>query len=153
MNLCRRLNSIHKLQIIIVLVVVYIFLSSCSERKEEKVYRIGVLWTGGEFLSDILDSFKEKMTELGYTEDKNIFYDVYMAPKPVGNEEVVQKYVDEKVDLIFSFATEATIEAKKVAAGSEIPVVFTCTFIEGTGLVESVSNPRGNITGVRYPTT
>jgi putative ABC transport system substrate-binding protein len=76
-----------------------------------------------------------------------------MAPNPVGNEQVVQKYVDEKVDMIFSFATEATIEAKKVAAGSGIPVVFTCAFIEGTGIVDSVRNPGSSITGVRYPTT
>ncbi len=129
------------------------FLSGCSEKKEEKVYRIGVLWTGGRAISDILDSFKEKMAELGYTEGENIFYDVYMAPLPVGNEQVVQKYVDEKVDMVFSFATEATIEARKAAAGSGVPVVFTCALIEGTGIVESVSNPGGNITGVRYPTT
>lgn len=144
--------SLQKILILTLLVVFCVFLSSCA-KKTEKVYRVGVLWTGGKFFDDLLDAFKEKMTELGYIEGRNIVYDVYMAPLPVRNEQTVQKYVDEKVDLIFSFATEATIEAKAVAEGSGIPIVFSCTLIEGTGVVESVSHPGGNITGVRYPTT
>jgi putative ABC transport system substrate-binding protein len=152
-DLSKQIKSKKQILVLTLLVVVCVFLSSCGEKKEEKVHRIGVLGTCGEYLGDILDAFKEKMTELGYNEGKNIFYDVYMAPNPVGNEQVVQKYVDEKVDVIFSFATESTIEAKKVAAGSGIPVVFTCAFIEGTGIVDSVRNPGSGITGVRYPTT
>lgn len=124
-----------------------------QDTQEDKVYKVGVLWTAGDPLGGILVAFKEKMTELGYVENETITYDVYKAPQPVGNEEAVQNFVDDEVDLIFSFATEATVEAKAVAEESGIPVVFTCTFIEGTGLVDSVSNPGGNITGVRYPTT
>lgn len=136
--------------LVIVVAGIYIFL---SKKEEPKVYRVGVLWTGGKFFTDLFNAFKIEMAKLGYIEGKNIIYDVYMAPEPVGNEEIVQKYVDEKVDLIFSFATEASVDAKKVAAGTGIPVVFSCTFIEGTYLVESVSFPGDNITGVRYPTT
>jgi putative ABC transport system substrate-binding protein len=147
-----KIRFIQQILLVVLLVAGCLLLGSCSKKKP-KAYRVGVLWTGGEMLGDILDAFKEKMTELGYIEDENIVYDVYMAPLPVGNEQVVQKYVDKKVDMIFSFATEAAIEAKAVAAGTGIPIVFTCTFIEGTGLVESVSNPGGSITGVRYPTT
>jgi putative ABC transport system substrate-binding protein len=139
--------------LIVVLIAVGIYFLLNQEAKEGKVYRIGVLWTGGEFFDDLLAAFKEEMAELGYIEGQNIAYDVYMAPAPVGNEETVQRYVDDEVDLIFSFATEATIDAKKVAAGTGIPVVFTCAFIEGTHLVDSVSSPGDNITGVRYPTT
>lgn len=139
---------------LLVFALVSLFLTGCIKTaQEEKVIRVGVLWTGWDPLGPILDGFKEKMAEFGYIEGKNITYEVFKAPEAVGNEEVVQKYVDEKVDLIFSFATEATVEAHKVAKGSGIPVVFTCAFIEGTGIVESVSNPGGNITGVRYPTT
>ena len=139
--------------VVILLIGVGVYFLLLAQKEEPKVYRVGVLWTGGEFFTDLFDAFKEKMAELGYIEGQSIVYDVYMAPEPVGNEEIVQKYVDEKVDLIFSFATEATVEAKKIAAGTGIPVVFSCAFIEGTHLVESVSSPGDNITGVRYPTT
>jgi putative ABC transport system substrate-binding protein len=139
--------------LVIVLVAVGVYFLLVQKTEEEKMYRVGVLWTGGEFFSDLFAAFKEEMTELGYIEDQNIAYDIYKAPEPVGNEEIVRRYVDDEVDLIFSFATEATIEAKEVAMGTGIPVVFTCAFIEGTYLVDSVSSPGGNITGVRYPTT
>jgi putative ABC transport system substrate-binding protein len=138
--------------LVVVLVIIGIYFLSV-QKTEEETYRIGVLWTGGDFFSDLFAAFKEGMTELGYIEGQNIAYDVYEAPEPVGNEGIVQGYVDNEVDLIFSFATEATIDAKKVAAGTGIPVVFTCAFIEGTHLVDSVSSPGDNITGVRYPTT
>jgi putative ABC transport system substrate-binding protein len=152
MDVFRQAGSGWKILIMSILITACILVSGCTQAPQEKVYTVGVLCSV-DTLSDIFDAFKEKMTELGYIEGENINYDVYVAPEPVGNEEAVQEFVDEKVDLIFSFATEASIEAKAVAGGTGIPVVFTCAFIEGTGLVESVSHPGGTITGVRYPTT
>ncbi len=139
--------------IIIVLVIVAAGIYFSIVKKETpKVYRVGILCSL-EFFADIIDAFKEKMTELGYVEGKNIIYDIYMAPVPVGNEQAIRKFVDDKVDLILPIGTEASMEAKAVAAGTGIPVVFGLAFMEETGLVESVRTPGGNITGVRYPTT
>ena len=59
--------------------------------------------------------------------------------------------MDEKVDAIIVFPTEASIEAKKATQGTDIPVVFTFALIEGMDLVRSVREPGGNMTGVRYP--
>jgi len=146
-------SSLVIVSLVVILLAIGAYFLLTPEKKEERIYHVGVLGTGGEFFTDLFDAFKEEMTGLGYVEGKNIIYDVYMATEPVGNEVIVQKYVNEKVDLIFSFATEATIEAKEAAAETEIPVVFTSTFIEGTDLVESIVLPGDNITGVRYPTT
>jgi putative ABC transport system substrate-binding protein len=64
---------------------------------------------------------------------------------------ILQKFVADDVDLIFVFPTEASMEAKAATQGTDVPVVFAFALIEGMGLVDSVREPGGNITGVRYP--
>jgi putative ABC transport system substrate-binding protein len=119
--------------------------------KQEKVYRVGIL-RGLEFLVDIPIGFKEKMTELGYVEGENIIYDLQETNfEPAKEERILKKFVEDHVDLIFTLPTEVSMKAKKIAQGTGIPVLFTFANIEDTGLVESVRQPGGNITGVRYP--
>ena len=92
------------------------------------------------------------MTELGYIERKNITYDVQIANMaPEQEKQAIKKFIHDKVDLIFTFPTEASISAKEATQGTDIPVVFANANIEGTGLVESVRQPGNNITGVRFP--
>jgi putative ABC transport system substrate-binding protein len=64
---------------------------------------------------------------------------------------ILQKFVADKVDLILVFPTEASLEAKAATQGTNIPVVFSFALIEDMGLVNSVREPGGNITGVRFP--
>lgn len=47
--------------------------------------------------------------------------------------------------------TEASLEAKTVTKGTNIPVVFAFSFIEGVALVKSVHEPGGNISVMRLP--
>ena len=142
-------NKIFFIQLIIIIILLICMLfNGCSSKP--KIYHIGIL-SGLDFFSGIIDGFKEKMTELGYIEGKNITYEIYKAPAPVGNENAIKKFLDEKVDLIVSFPTEASIEAKSVAQGSGIPILFVNVFTEDTGLVNSIREPGGNITGVRWP--
>jgi putative ABC transport system substrate-binding protein len=131
------------------LVAVCMFLSSCSEKKT-KVYRVGVL-SGLDYFADTTNGFKAKMVELGYIEGKNIVYDIQKTNFDfAAYKSILKKFVDDKVDLIFVFPTEASQEAKAVAQGTGIPVVFANAFTEDTGLVNSVREPGGNITGVRW---
>jgi putative ABC transport system substrate-binding protein len=143
-------NGRNWLTIIIFAVVIVMLLSSCGA-EEPKVYKVGVL-SGLEFLGVITDGFKAKMTELGYVEGENIVYDVQKADFDMAEyKRIAQKFADDKVDLILVFPTEATMEAKAATQGTDIPVVFTFALIEGMGIVDSVREPGGNITGVRYP--
>jgi putative ABC transport system substrate-binding protein len=143
-------QSENRWSVLIWVMVATFLLSGCADKKP-KVYRVGIL-IGLDFASVTADGFKAGMAELGYVEGENIVYDVVSANFDTGAyESVVQKFVAEKVDLIFVFPTEACLSAKAGTQGTDIPVVFALAIIEDTGLVESVRKPGGNLTGVRYP--
>ncbi len=131
-------------------VVVALLLSGCGAQKP-RVYRVGVL-SGLDFVANITDGLKTKMTELGYIEGKNIIYDVQKTNFDMdAYKRILKKFVTDKVDVIFVFPTEASLEAKAATQGTSIPVVFAFAQVEGMGLINSVREPGGNITGVRYP--
>ncbi|HJW97150.1 MAG TPA: ABC transporter substrate-binding protein [archaeon] len=135
------------------LVIAVVLLSGCTTQAPEtqKVYHVGIL-SGLDALSGIADSFEAKMTELGYIEGKNIVYDIQKTNfEPDKEQQILKKFMDDKVDLIFTFPTEPALAAKAAAQGTGIPVVFSFTTIEGNNLVDSVRQPGGNITGVREP--
>jgi putative ABC transport system substrate-binding protein len=89
---------------------------------------------------------------LGYVEGQNIVYDIRKTDFDVAAYQcILQKFVADEVDLIFVFPTEASLEAKTTTQGTDIPVIFALANIEDTGLVDSVHQPGGNITGVSYP--
>jgi putative ABC transport system substrate-binding protein len=140
------------LAILILIVVSSLFLSGCvGVQADTKVYRVGIL-SGLDFLVDTVDGFKAEMTKLGYVEGKNIIYDVQTTNfDPAEEQRILEKFVADEVDLIFTFPTEVALTAKAATQGTDIPVLFAHAFIEETGLVESIREPGGNITGVRYP--
>ncbi|MBN2390198.1 MAG: ABC transporter substrate-binding protein [Anaerolineae bacterium] len=137
-------------RLLVIVVVAGLLLSGCG-KPSPKVYRVGVL-SGLDFVASITDGFKEGMAELGYVEGENIVYDVQATDFDMAvYQSVLKKFVDDKVDLILAFPTEASIEAKTATQGTDIPVIFSFALIEGMGLVDSVREPGGNVTGVRYP--
>jgi putative tryptophan/tyrosine transport system substrate-binding protein len=136
-------------RILIVFTLFALLLSDCGAKKA-KVHRVNIL-SGLGFFADTIDGFKAKMTELGYIEGDNIIYDVQKTNDPGDYKRILEKFVADKVDLIFVFPTEAALTAKAVTNGKDIPVLFAHAFIEGSDLIASVRQPGGNITGVRFP--
>jgi putative tryptophan/tyrosine transport system substrate-binding protein len=136
-----------------VIVGIGAFLASQQKTATEsgKTYKVGIV-SGLDFFAGTIDGFKEGMNDLGYVEGENIVYLVEKTPTPVGNEAVIQKFVDDKVDLILTFPTEPSLEAKKVTEGTNVPVVFANAGLDGVKLVDSIRQPGGNITGVQFPT-
>ncbi len=101
-------------------------------------------------LQPIADGFIEGMAELGYVEGENITY-IREGPLESFDEEtmyeVAQSIVDADVDLLFgALEDEAQIFQELT---SDIPIVFGIVYNPvGLGLVESVTEPGGNITGI-----
>ncbi len=138
-----------KWAVILGTILIGLLISSCVQKP--KVYHIGIL-SGLDYFADTADGFKAKMTELGYIEDKNIVYDFQKTNfEPEREKQIINNFIKDKVDLIFVFPTEVALAAKSAAMRTKIPVVFGVSFTEGTGLIQNVRQPGGNITGVRWP--
>ncbi len=139
-----------KLKIICLsLLIISSFLVGCSGGKN--LYRIGIICGAAPF-ADIVDGFKIKMSQLGYSEGKDIIYYRQDSNSDPDNEEkILKKFIDDNVDLVFVLPGGTAATAKKVLRGTNIPIVFAMAGIEGNDLVESISHPGGNITGVRFP--
>src|SRR5437868_5381156 len=74
------------------MLVVTLLLSSCGGTAT-KVYRVGIL-SGLDFFANTADSFKAKMTELGYVEGQNIIYDIQKTNvDPVAEKKILDKFV------------------------------------------------------------
>lgn len=129
------------------LIAVVVFLGGCGE----KTYHVGIL-SGLDFVAGSIDGFKAKMTELGYIEGKNITYDIKKSNFDIAvYQSNIKKFVEDKVDLIYVYPTEASLEAKTLTEGTDIPIVFSVANIENNNLIKSITEPGGNVTGVRFP--
>ena len=150
MYLNKQYKKRHYLLLFILLVMASLFINGCDNKKP-KVYRVGIL-SGAKVFDNIADGFMAKMTELGYENDRNIIYNYQKASfDMVACKNTIMKFIADKVDLILVFPTEPALVAKATTQGMNIPIVFAMAGIEGNKLVDSVSCPGGNITGVRYP--
>lgn len=137
--------------VFVCLMVLSMLLPACG--KKEKVYTIGIL-SASPNLETAITGFKEGMVELGYVEGENL---IYIYNGAIGDtaklDPEAQKLVAEKVDLILSLATPATLAAQRATADTNIPVLFIpLTDPVGAGVVKSLAQPGGNLTGVTFST-
>ena len=136
--------------ILIFLLLTGLLLTACGGTAQAKTYTIGIVNLSAN-LEMVVDAFKEGMAELGYVEGENVSY-IYEGPVDVDKlDAVAQGLVEADVDLILAITTPATQAAQRATAGADIPVVFIpVTDPVGAGIVDSLTQPGGNTTGITY---
>src|SRR5438093_2792165 len=118
-----------------------------AHAQKETTPRIGVLYLGAPPNAN-LDAFIQGLRELGYIEGKNILIEYRFAEGKADRlPELAMELVRLKVDAIFTGGTPAIFALKQ--ATKTIPIVFFSTSDPiGTGVVASLAQPGGNITGI-----
>jgi len=114
-----------------------------------KVYRIGLFdYSADPARQAWWNAFRQRMGELGYVDGQNVTFE----PRSAQNDDdrlpkVAAELVGLKVDLIVTGGQSAAIAAKR--ATSTIPIVMaTGSDPVALGLVTSLRQPGGNVTGI-----
>jgi putative ABC transport system substrate-binding protein len=116
-----------------------------TRAQQQKIRRIGCLISGP---ANSLDSFRQRMADLGHIEGKNLIVDARAAEGRYDRlPGFAKEIVDLRPDAIVAEATPAIAAAQR--ATKTIPIVMApATDPIGSGFVESFAHPGGNITGV-----
>jgi putative ABC transport system substrate-binding protein len=122
--------------------------SIADAQQAKKVYRIGYLTSVRGGLTSTEDALRGGLRDLGYIEGQNIVIEHRSAD---GNLDRLPAFVAElialKVNVIVVTSVQGALAAKKVT--QSIPVVFAIAQDPvGIGLVTSLAQPGGNLTGV-----
>ncbi len=94
-----------------------------------------------------IEAFRQGLKELGYIEGKNLIIEYrYARAKLDRLAELARELVRLEVDIIFAGGRPATEAARD--ATQMIPIVTSSSDPVGSGLVASLAQPGGNITGL-----
>ena len=93
--------------------------------------------------------FLQNLSAYDYVEGENTTVLKCETKDKAEIEKFIEDMVNRKVDLIFTMTTPATQMAKKITKSTGIPVVFILYDAVGSGIVEDLLKPGGNLTGVQ----
>ena len=130
------------------LLITVLLITGFAGAQQPKVARIGYLTVAG---SPPYQAFLQGLHDLAYVEGQNIAILYRSADgKSERLADLAEELVRLKVDILVADGTSPSLEAKK--ATSTIPIVMmSSTDPIGNGLVASLAQPRGNVTGVDEP--
>jgi putative ABC transport system substrate-binding protein len=115
-----------------------------------RVMRVGYLGMGSPS-TEIRDvrTFWKDLSKLGWVEGRNLIaVQVWAEGKVERLPSLVAQLLEQKVDIIITGGTAGAIEAKK--ATTSIPIVLVAYDRDpvASGVVDSLSRPGGNVTGI-----
>jgi putative tryptophan/tyrosine transport system substrate-binding protein len=118
-----------------------------ARAQQRKVHRIGALILGNADAESFRTEMREGLRKAGYVEGRDLIFDLRSAE---GRIDLLPKIAAElvalKVDVIVAIYTPCGLAAQQ--ATREIPIVVVSGDPVGSGLVESLAQPGGNVTGV-----
>jgi putative tryptophan/tyrosine transport system substrate-binding protein len=120
-----------------------------AAQSSSKVYRIGLLTSGGQITdnSPFGAALIRGLAQHGYALDRNFTFERRAADMHVDRlPELVNELTTNKVDVVVAFGYPAALALKR---GATLPTVaFAAGDPVGTGLVDGLARPGGNLTGV-----
>ena len=131
---------------------ILITLCSLGEAQQpNRIPRLGILRTGAP-PDPLMDALRQGLREIGYIEGKNVLVEYRWAQgKNEQLAELAANLVQIKVDVIIAAGPGPILAAKQ--ATSTIPIVMPVVINPvGSGLVESLARPGGNLTGLASQT-
>jgi putative tryptophan/tyrosine transport system substrate-binding protein len=115
-------------------------------QQPNNIPRIGILRTGSP-PDPLIDAFRQGLREIGYVEGKSVLVEYRWAGgKNERLAELAAELVKLKVDVIIAAGPGPILAAKQ--ATRTIPIIMPVVINPvGSGLVESLARPGGNLTG------
>src|SRR6188472_270553 len=118
-----------------------------ARAQQPQMKRIGALVIGNADVPSFSKELREGLAELGHIEGQNYVLELRSAEGQLSRlPEIAADLVRLKGDVIVALFTPCALAAKQ--ATREIPIVILSGDPLGTGLVESLSRPGANITGL-----
>lgn len=134
---------------VVAVILLVLFGTGFRNPEQDRVYRVGVMITDDTYLAPV-QGFRDGMRELGYREGEHITYDLQNAKLDrTVLHNFAKRFVQERVDLIFTATYIGASVAKDATVTTPIPIVFGPAGdpVE-TGLVKSILASGNNLTGV-----
>jgi putative tryptophan/tyrosine transport system substrate-binding protein len=123
------------------------FWALAASGQQTRMTTIGVLVRAAPGWQQFWAWFREDLRELGYIEGDNVRFEFRSDEGDIRRlPELAAQLVQLQVDVIVAWFTPAATAAKR--ATHDIPIVCAiCGDLVGTGLVDSLARPGGNLTG------
>ena len=118
-----------------------------AQAQQSQIKRIGALIIGNADAPSFLKELREGLRDLGRIEGQDYVIELRSAEGQLGRlPQLAAELVGLKVDVIVALFTPCALAAKQ--ATREIPIVILSGDPIGTGLVQSLSRPGANVTGL-----
>jgi len=138
------------LGMVVIIVTQALVACGSASNEDNRHFTIGLVTNNPNGLRNV-QGFRDRMAELGYIEGEDVTY--IFEGSPIKGDELdafLKRLVEAEVDLIFTAGTPTGVAAHRITAGTNIPVVFGVIADPiAAGVMEDLTRPNGNMTGVK----